>query len=103
MREHSWAWRPGRVGRSTPLAATAITTTKTSRAHSTIRWRCWRVPEFRALANNSEVNISNFLCLQETGQGEHKQQKYPSKRHSRLPPFPMEVYLNERSNCPISW
>lgn len=77
------------VGRTISYAATAITTAQTTRALSTIRLWCWRVPEFRALTNSSEVDILDLLRLQETGQGEQKQQKYPSKRHDQLPPFPV--------------
>src|SRR5271167_3233242 len=60
-------------------AETAVTTANTTRAFFTIRLRCRRVPEFRALTKSSEVDIFDFLRPQETRQGEQKEQKSSSK------------------------
>jgi hypothetical protein len=60
------------VGRAVSYAATAVNTTTARLALLAIRWRCWRIPEFRARTNRREVDILDFLGLQKTGPCEHE-------------------------------
>src|SRR5713226_9422485 len=65
----SQSMRIALVGRAICHAATAGTTANTMRALLTIRLRCWRVPKFRARTNVRDVDVLDFLGLQETGPG----------------------------------
>src|SRR5437879_6017631 len=69
------------VGCTISHAATTVTTANTTRSPFTIRLRCRRLPEFRALTNISEVDIFDFLRPQETRQSEQKEQKSSSNSH----------------------
>jgi len=73
--------RVASVGCTISHAATTVTTANTTRSLFTVRLRCRRVPEFRALTNINEVDIFDFLRPQETRQSEQKEQKSSSNSH----------------------
>jgi hypothetical protein len=60
------------IGRTISYAATVVSTATLRLAFLAIRWRRWRISEFLARTNRSEVDRFDLLGLQESGPGEHE-------------------------------